>query len=51
MVKREQVRLWIPKKINGKWYWLRKVWKYTDIIEMVVEGNVVNYKSVTYKLY
>lgn len=51
MVKRKQVRLWVPKKIDGKWYWFKKVWKYTDTIEMCVEGKIVNYKSTIYKLY
>lgn len=50
MVERKIIRLWLPKRIDGKWRWLKKCWKITDTVDMCIEGKNVKYKAITYKL-
>ena len=40
--------LWLPKKINGKWYWLKKVMMQTDYHHMNIGGKTT---YVTRKKY
>lgn len=37
--------LWFPKKINGKWYWLRKVTKKMEYQKVCI-GIDVSYRLI-----
>lgn len=40
--------LWLPKKINGKWYWLRKVSIETKTVFMSIGGKITPVKREKY---
>lgn len=40
--------LWLPKKIDGKWYWLRKVSVETKTTLMNIGGKFVQVETNKY---
>lgn len=50
MVSYELVRLWLPKRINGKLYWLKEVMKVKETKTICLDGKYLTYTEVKYKL-
>lgn len=50
MVTMETKFLWMPKKINGKWYWLRNVYAHTEYQMINVGGNLAYHKYTVYSV-
>lgn len=50
IIGKEEVFLWKPKKISGKWCWLRKVIKKTTTYYIVVNGKMTPLKKRRYIL-
>lgn len=44
----KQKFLWLPKKIDGKWYWLRMVSVETKTILMTIGGKITPVKRTRY---
>lgn len=44
----ERKFLWLPKKIDGKLYWLKKVMVFTDNKIMSIDGKIVTIKNKKY---
>ena len=40
--------LWIPKKIDGKWYWLRTITIQTKYNTMCIGNRVTQVKNIKY---
>ena len=51
MVDYKIVRLWLPKKIDGKWHWLIKVKKYTDVKMICLDGEYLRMVIDRYELF
>lgn len=43
-------RLWLPKRIDGKWHWLSKVKIEEEHKMVIVDGQHVKYTIKKYKL-
>lgn len=43
-------RLWLPKRINGKWHWLSKIKIEEEEKIMFIEGNYTPYVTRKYTL-
>lgn len=41
-IKKENKFLYLPRKIYGKWYWLKTITEVTTTKTCVVNGNVQN---------
>ena len=42
--------LWLPKKINGRWVWLKKVTVYIQNKIMTIDGQVVTIVNKKYSV-
>lgn len=48
MITNNKKFLWIPKKIDGKWYWLKEITVQTKTDLMSIGGNVTPVKTIKY---
>lgn len=42
--------LWLPKRINGKWYWLKKVYAHTESQLVTIGGQITFSQHTTYSV-